>query len=158
MTQPLNLMTVVRLMDFGLGPQHHPQLLRRMNNKCPQIVHCAVEIFLRISTSLNGCRNGFRLFSECGVANTEKRIVGGQPAHVHEYPWIGLILDDRNRVVCGASLINDRYALTAAHCIVGMDVPKLTVIFLAHNRSDTSEPERIYATVVIFQISLLIDV
>jgi len=44
--------------------------------------------------------------------------VGGRETLANQYPWtLGLMNHDSELPFCGASLINDRYALTAAHCV-----------------------------------------
>lgn len=55
-------------------------------------------------------------FTECGVINQEIRIVGGMPTGVNRYPWVARLVYD-GKFHCGASLINNDYVLTAAHCI-----------------------------------------
>lgn len=49
------------------------------------------------------------------------RIYGGNATKIDEYPWMALIEYKKNGNSnghhCGASLINERYVLTAAHCI-----------------------------------------
>lgn len=81
--------------------------------------------------------------TECGIPNTSTRVIGGHETQVNEYPWIGLMLIGTNRVLCGSSLINDRYVLTAAHCIDGFNISQLSITFLAHTRSNTNESTRI---------------
>ena len=65
---------------------------------------------------LNSNENGFYL--GCGERNDATRIVGGQAAGINEFPWMAR-LSYFNRFYCGGTLINDRYVLTAAHCVKG---------------------------------------
>lgn len=69
--------------------------------------------------------------TDCGVLDFSKRIFGGKATSLGEHPWAGLLVYDISgnetgvpRLVpkCGGSLLNSRYVLTAAHCIV--DIPK----------------------------------
>uniref|UniRef100_A0A182MV97 CLIP domain-containing serine protease n=1 Tax=Anopheles culicifacies TaxID=139723 RepID=A0A182MV97_9DIPT len=56
----------------------------------------------------------------CGIQLSD-RIVGGQPTKIDEFPWTALIEyqkpDGRFGFHCGGSIINERYIVTAAHCI-----------------------------------------
>lgn len=72
----------------------------------------------------------------CGNINTRHRIVGGQETEVHEYPWMIMLMWFGN-FYCGASLVNDQYALTAAHCVNGFYHRLITVRLLEHNRQDS---------------------
>lgn len=58
------------------------------------------------------------IFIACGERNDATRIVGGQAAGNNEFPWMAR-LSYFNRFYCGGMLINDRYVLTAAHCVKG---------------------------------------
>ncbi|KAK2721878.1 trypsin-1-like [Artemia franciscana] len=63
----------------------------------------------------------------CGYSldDSEGRIVGGSEAPIGKYPWMAaLIFRTGTRPFCGASLLNDRYAVTAAHCIMGSIQPE----------------------------------
>ncbi|XP_023936360.2 phenoloxidase-activating factor 3 [Bicyclus anynana] len=50
------------------------------------------------------------------------RITGGEFAKLYEYPWMTLIAYNTTtmgqRFLCGGSIINSRYILTAAHCVI----------------------------------------
>ncbi|XP_017472795.1 PREDICTED: trypsin-1-like [Rhagoletis zephyria] len=54
----------------------------------------------------------------CGTPNIN-RIVGGTQVRSNKYPWTAQLLKGRwhQRLFCGGSLINDRYVVTAAHCV-----------------------------------------
>jgi secreted trypsin-like serine protease len=51
----------------------------------------------------------------------EGRIVGGQPSPDGAYPWVVALETRSGWQYCGASVISDRWLLTAAHCQVVVD-------------------------------------
>ncbi|XP_049283477.1 CLIP domain-containing serine protease 14D-like isoform X2 [Anopheles funestus] len=57
----------------------------------------------------------------CGMQMTD-RIVGGRIAKIDEFPWTALIEfrkgDGSFDFHCGGTLINERYVVTAAHCVM----------------------------------------
>ncbi|EDW00876.1 GH20776 [Drosophila grimshawi] len=69
----------------------------------------------------------------CGVANTQKRIVGGQETEVHQYPWVAMLLYGE-RFYCAGSLLNDQFLLTASHCVYGFRKERISVRLLEHDR------------------------
>lgn len=85
----------------------------------------------------------------CGKPNINRRIVGGQETQKNQYPWVGMLYHS-NRYYCGLSLINDRYALTACHCVNGFRRESMTVRFLQHNRNikDSEIIERLISKVI----------
>lgn len=53
----------------------------------------------------------------CGVdIKIRPRIIGGTAAQEAEFPW-NVAIYYKNKVECGGSILNDRYILTAAHCL-----------------------------------------
>ncbi|KAL6422453.1 hypothetical protein ACFW04_010628 [Cataglyphis niger] len=64
---------------------------------------------------------------ECGLLNQENRIVGGRPTLPYRYPWIARLVYD-GRFHCGASLLNNDYVITAAHCVRRLKRSKIRVI------------------------------
>lgn len=54
---------------------------------------------------------------DCG-RKKQTRIVGGTETAINEYPGMAALISKANReVLCGATIIDANYALTAAHCV-----------------------------------------
>ncbi|XP_072748554.1 transmembrane protease serine 9-like [Anoplolepis gracilipes] len=92
---------------------------------------------------------------ECGKKNIflpSSRIIGGQEVFENEYPWMaGIISVNKSRVICGASIINDRYVITAAHCIVyGFNKDDLKVSVGAHDSCKWGAKSTIFSVENIF--------
>lgn len=71
----------------------------------------------------------------CGRENIQTRIINGRDAQRNRYPWIVSVLGAGG---CAGTVINDRYILTAAHCMNGanntrLPQDKVRVILGAHN-------------------------
>ncbi|XP_045483902.1 venom protease isoform X2 [Pieris rapae] len=53
------------------------------------------------------------------------RIVGGKYAKLYEFPWMAIIFYNTSsgpQRECSGSIINSKYILTAAHCVVNKDI------------------------------------
>merc|ERR1719458_1774390 len=76
---------------------------------------------------------------QCGVKGgaANGRIVGGQEAEEHEYPWqVGLVSRNGRSPWCGGTLISSTHVLTAAHC-TQTDASSIRVILGEHNTADS---------------------
>ncbi|XP_041843344.1 complement C1s subcomponent [Melanotaenia boesemani] len=79
----------------------------------------------------------------CGTPSNEisrtGRILGGEKAELGEIPW-QLLIKSPNRG--GASLINDRWAVTAAHVVDGIEETSLELFGRFVALADTNKPDR----------------
>ncbi|KAG5837597.1 hypothetical protein ANANG_G00241010 [Anguilla anguilla] len=85
---------------------------RCKNGKCVNKLNCECD-------GENDCEDeSDEADCDCGKQPyRSQRIVGGQNAEVGEWPWQVSLHVKNSGHVCGASLINDRWLVTAAHCV-----------------------------------------
>ena len=81
------------------------------------------------------------------AVDIQPRIIGGVSSAITEYPWQAALVSNNsdlfNNQTCGASIVHERWLITAAHCMdrpALEDVPKFVVIGLA-DLTDNSDPE-----------------
>ena len=90
--------------------------------------------------SMPGYKAGTRnMAGDCGMPGPNSRIVGGEEATPHQYPWMAaLFIDDK--WFCGGSLISDEWIMTAGHCADGAS--SVEVMLGAHNVREDAEDGR----------------
>ncbi|CAG9858892.1 unnamed protein product [Phyllotreta striolata] len=98
------------------------------DNKAFRKVCCPLKgaVLIRESNvNLTAHRSFHLLPSECGYEDIAgKRIINGTDAELTEFPWMALLSSRQfgsNDFVCGGTIINERYVLTAAHCVIDKD-------------------------------------
>merc|ERR1711892_1536249 len=79
---------------------------------------------------------------QCGLAKRKTKIVGGKQTEVNEYPWqVGIVNKGQTSVFCGASLISDRWILSAAHCFHDESSATIQVLLGEHDYSSLAESD-----------------
>ncbi|XP_050427849.1 serine protease 1-like [Adelges cooleyi] len=76
----------------------------------------------------------------CGALGSDLKIIDGKEVnYAHKYPWMASVLQN-DEFHCGASLINDKYVLTAGHCVETLKASDYKVRLSVHDRNtDISE-------------------
>ncbi|KAJ8682240.1 hypothetical protein QAD02_018032 [Eretmocerus hayati] len=83
---------------------------------------------------------------ECGLPNQEIRIIGGRPTEPNKYPWLARLVYD-GKFHCGASLLNNDYVITAAHCVRKLQRSKIRIILGDHDQFVTSDGKAVMRAV-----------
>ncbi|XP_001861530.2 venom serine protease [Culex quinquefasciatus] len=79
----------------------------------------------------------------CGTRKTPL-IFGGVSTQPNEFPMAAALIDVTSKgLVCGATIITDRHALTASHCLKGRQISKTALLVGDHNM--TSGTDTTYA-------------
>ncbi|XP_028513970.1 transmembrane protease serine 9 [Exaiptasia diaphana] len=67
-----------------------------------------------------------------------RRIVNGNTADLHEWPW-QVSIERHNSHICGGSLIKKQWVLTAAHCIETDSIEQYGVVVGVHQRTGVTD-------------------
>uniref|UniRef100_A0A2C9LDC1 Peptidase S1 domain-containing protein n=1 Tax=Biomphalaria glabrata TaxID=6526 RepID=A0A2C9LDC1_BIOGL len=92
-----------------------------LKSYCPYLTQCPVVSSSQsciVQQSATAVRRACCKESTCsyGLAFPSEKIIGGQPAVIGEFPWTAMLLLD-GRLVCACVILDDRHAITAAHCL-----------------------------------------
>ncbi|KAH8398549.1 hypothetical protein KR215_012152 [Drosophila sulfurigaster] len=127
--------------------------LRTVNERFEDVVDLvAHQNELNEGRARKGARNQCTTKANCfcGLPNVN-RIVGGQQVRTNKYPWTAQLVKGRYypRLFCGGSLINDRYVLTAAHCVYGnRDQISIRLLQLDRSSQDPGIVRKVIKTTV----------
>jgi len=85
--------------------------------------------------------------TNCGKFDTADRILFGNKTSLFEFPWMALLAYNTGNNVeylCGGSVINNRYVLTAAHCVNNLGTRRLVNVRLGeHNLATKIDCEKL---------------
>ncbi|KAG8008618.1 Serine protease 27, partial [Nibea albiflora] len=84
-------------------------------------------------------------FSVCGTAPLSTRIVGGEDALPGTWPW-QVSLQKFGRHICGGSLINKEWVLSAAHCFFS---PAGWTVILGRENQEGNNPNEVSRSVAV---------
>merc|ERR1712002_728912 len=136
-----------------LRPEEHwrPSVAKDLSKYRPRGEMFPIENSLdKTMTRRNLKRNSiipshYNLEEECGIEGppSKTKIVGGDEAVEHQFPWIVALFID-HAWFCGGALISEKWVLTAAHCVDGANY--FEVMAGAHNVRASSEDHRIVIT------------
>jgi len=92
-----------------------------MNTFYTLVICLATGLSLAVAAESNETNSAPTPIVGCGIRPKNKDlgfIVGGTTATAHSHPWAVAVYYN-SRFICGATIINERYVLCAAHCILG---------------------------------------
>ncbi|XP_061568161.1 transmembrane protease serine 9-like [Cololabis saira] len=102
-----------------------------------RVIYVAAVLSLQI-------RDSKPQLSDCGQPALNTRIVGGQAAPAGSWPWQVSLHTSAH--ICGGSLINNQWVLTAAHCVNGRSPSQITV-YLGRQSQEGLNPNEVSRSV-----------
>ncbi|XP_043192654.1 serine proteinase stubble-like [Amphibalanus amphitrite] len=86
----------------------------------------------------------------CGKVQTNVRIVGGEVVPRKALPWmVGITSLIGRGPYCGGSIINERFILTAAHCVKNREASRISVLVRKYKRYRDEDQIRFYVKKII---------
>ncbi|KAG5262735.1 hypothetical protein AALO_G00278290 [Alosa alosa] len=96
------------------------------------------EIKSTTTATTSGTTGTITTADNCGQAPINSRIVGGEAAPPGHWPWqVSLHYDLVGEHICGGTLINNQWVLTAAHCIVN-PIASMWTVYLGRQTQNIS--------------------
>ncbi|KXJ21946.1 chymotrypsinogen A [Exaiptasia diaphana] len=77
-------------------------------------------------------------------ASSSKRVVNGENADAHEWPWQISLASDTQSHFCGGSIIAPDWVLTAAHCVTSRTAKSLIILVGAHERQKLTQHLKVH--------------
>ena len=84
------------------------------------------------------CGTVSRLAQQASGTIQTRMIVGGFDAQQGAWPWQVAVLDKDHNLICGGTLINSEFVLTAAHCVT----KNMTIVAGEYNLADKDSEDR----------------
>lgn len=99
-------------------------------------------VHLKIVVALLAC---VAIVSTTEQQEVDNYIVGGQTARPNQFPFIVSLRNLQNFHFCGASIISDRWILSAAHCTQGgnSNPENVVAVLGAHHRANDGQAARL---------------
>lgn len=129
---------------WGIGDSHQSLISPSLHNKIAKnatrprsikdhALFYLPQVFIKM-TSLVLFAVALLFSVAVGSPLTENRLFGGQEAKPGQFPY-QVFFRRHGNVKCGGAIISDRFVLTAAHCLLGINPSEFSLVVGAHTAS-----------------------